>query len=83
MRWPRYALLPITALLLAFVSGPAGAAEIGPGEDAKGSAGVSLLEIGRWILIVLAFVAIFGALVVKLRVARSLRSETRDQSNAW
>jgi UPF0716 family protein affecting phage T7 exclusion len=42
----------------------------------------SLLEVGRWILIVLAFAAIFGALVVKIRAARTLRKSAREQQGA-
>jgi hypothetical protein len=47
------------------------------------SSGVSFLEIGRWILIVLAFLAIFGALVVKHRAVRAaLREDAREKRRA-
>jgi hypothetical protein len=74
------ALFPFTAVLLAITPGTAGAADIGPGKPDP--SGVSLLEVGRWILIVLAFAAIIGALVVKIRAARTLRRNARDHNSA-
>ena len=81
MRCPRCVLAPLTLLLLVLVPGTAGAAEIGP-EQSNESSGPSLLEIGRWILIVLAFAAIFGALIVKIHAARTLRKHARDHNSA-
>jgi hypothetical protein len=77
----------LTVVALALLPAAAGADEIGPSQPLKAppheSSGVPLLEVGRWLLIALAFVAIFGALIVKRRAVRAaLRHEPTDQSNA-
>ena len=79
------ALLTLVVLVLAPAA--AGADEIGPGQPLRApaphaSSGVSLLDVGRWVLIVLAFAVIAGALIVKRNAVRAALRNNEDQSSA-